>query len=371
MIRAILFNWEFKLIALMLAISLYFYTSDLINIDRRLVIPVLHQVKNIDNVPDGYVVTGLDPLSEIEVFIRGPRKIVQNLEENLNVTLNLEKKSIREGEQIFAINNKLLGLDPKIKIEEIRPVRQIVVAVSKQLYRSVPIDANIRFLELPETVQQPEVQLEKTDLGVHGPEAEVEGLTSLEVEPIKISIPKEHIGAFEKVVPIRILLPPSVRVTDAASLYAKITIKPKMAKREMNLPISILADPEFMSQYRVKFNSPVITVTVSGPVSYLGELKEDQLTAYVILSAEQFLETAVKSLTVYVKSPSWTNVKSGQMQVSARKRTHVNDDMPDPPVIDQEDLNDNPVETPIIESGGNEPIIPSSEFKKKSILPGD
>ena len=376
--RTLLYNWEFKLIALLLAISLYAYTSDLITINRRLVIPVL-TTEHISQTPEGFVVTGLEPRTPMDVYITGPRKLVQNLEEQLEIDLKIDLNSIKEGEQIFAINNALLGLDPKIKIEEIRPAKEITVKVSRQMYRTVPINTDLKFIGLPDDLLVPEVQLDKTDLEVYGPEDVVSKLEALEVEPVDLGralANQEVRRAIERVVPIRLKLPPVVRATDDEKVYAKFILRPKMASREMNLPLSVLAEPEFAVTHRIEFASPIITVTVKGPTSYLGELKEDQLTAYVNISADQFTDSSSKRLPVYVQNPSWVSVGPSQVLVTVKKRT-VKQKIP---VTDQQQqqTHNNQTTTQQADNGGvlqqddNEPIFsPDDEDDERSILPED
>ena len=372
--RALLYNWEFKLIALLLAISLYAYTSDLITINRRLIIPVL-TTEHISQTPEGFVVTAIEPRTPIDVYITGPRKLVQNLQEQLEIDLKIESDAIREGEVIFAINNGLLGLDPKIKIEEVRPAKEIKVKVSRQSYRTVPINTDLKFIGLPDDLLVPEVQLDKTDLEVFGPEDVVLALEALEVEPVDLGqalANQEVRRAIERVVPIRLKLPASVKATDDEKVYAKFILRPKMASREMNLPLSVLAEPEFAVTHRIEFASPIITVTVKGPTSYLGELKEDQLTAYVNISADQFVESSSKRLPVYVQNPSWVSVGPSQVLVTVKKRSLK------PKTVNEPNTNENnsekvPVTNPKTDPGtilepDDEPIFSDDD---RSILPDD
>lgn len=377
MMKRLLYNWEYKLIALLLAISLYFYTSDLITINRRLVIPVLSEEQHILSTPDDYVVTAIEPMTEIDVYITGPRKIVQNLEEQIELGLTIDKSAIRDGMQVFAINNSFLDLDPKIKIEELRPTKNIIVKVSRQIYRTVPINTELTFIGLPETLLVPEIKLDKTDLEVFGPEELVSELESLAVEPVDLSTalaasPEIRI-ALEKVVPIKLKLPQGVRTTDSTTVYAEFILRPKMASREMNLPVSVLAEPEFATQYRVEFASPVITVTVNGPASYLDELKEDQLTAFVNISADQFSDASSKRLPVYVRNPSWVSVSPSQVMVTLKKRTVVDKtNLQDSPKIITPEVKHTPPDDdqPIVPDD-DQPILERDDRKPRSILPED
>lgn len=359
--KLLMYNWEFKLIAVLLAMALYFYTSDLITIGKTITITNLTQEDEVINyVPEGYVVTDIVPRSEVEVSITGPRKLVDNLSNELSLELELDRESIKEGEQIFVINNRLMGLNPNIKIIDSRPVREIRIKVSRQMYRTVPIDSNLEYIGLPESLLVSEVELGKTDVEVNGPEDAVKDLEVLEVEPIELSSLRDQriIGRREKNVQIKLALPEGVRTTDNTAVYAKLIIRPREARREMNLPLSVLGEPDVLRDYQVQFAQPVVAVTVNGPEEYLPELREDQLRAYVIINIEDFAEDSTSNLPVYVQSPSWTQVKGGRIRVTVKRRDLEAavpvEDMPETPILD--------------ESGDNSSILPEEE-KEDPILP--
>ncbi len=372
--KLIFYNWEYKLISLMLAAALYFYTSDLISVTNTLTITNLSQANDvIEYVPDGYQVTEIIPRTEVEVTISGPRNIVDNMQQEIELSLELDRDSIKEGEQVFAINNNLLKLDHKIKILDTRPVREIRVKVSKQKSAIIPINDKLQYIGLPESLFVSDRELDKTDLEVYGPEEIIETLDVLSVDPIDLSYLQQEKPktAIVKNVPLKIILPKDVKTTDSVTVYAKITIRPKVAKREMNLPISVLADPEFLKAFRVQFAQPVVPVTISGPGQYLPELKSDQLTAYIIINKDDFVEEPTKALQVYVQSPSWTTVKAGRIRVTVRRRVEGEIIRDDPPIIENPVKESKDDDVKIIDPKDDGSILPKNKKKKRSILPED
>lgn len=330
MIAKVFHNWEYKLIALLLAVALYVYTSDLITIEKYIIIKNPSQnLEAVGYAPEHYVVTRVTPTADIELRVSGPRTIIEKMEKEIPLRLQLVEELIREGKQIFPVSNRLLGLDPSINIVSARPRDDIVVHVSRIKFKNISLDPNIIINDYPDSLMPAIIQLDKTGLEVSGAEDVINSLEFLPIDPLSFSTwnlkEEDVVLEMKQIVPVAVKPPHGVRLTDKGSVYATIIIKPKQSHIDKKLPVQIQAPVSFQEKYRVKLAKPIVVVTVHGPERLLKGLQKDQLIVYVKLDALMFSEGPTKKgVPVYVDGPSWLTPSPTTITVSAYLRDEKN-----------------------------------------------
>ncbi|NRA37484.1 MAG: hypothetical protein HRU15_05045, partial [Planctomycetes bacterium] len=250
MIKALLFNWEYKLIALLLAVALYVYTSDLITVEKYILISNPSQDPDVIVYhPEDFIVTSITPGVDIEMRVSGPRTIIENMEKTIPLRLKLTKDLIREGKQIYPVSNLLLGLDPSVTIISATPRDDIVVHVSRVKFKNIPLALEAPDIVIegyPDSLMPAVISLDDiTSLEVSGAEDVIDTLNLLYIEPISftsLNLKAEDVRVeLKQIIPVKIKPYAGVQRTDTSQVYATIIIKPKQSHRDMNLKVQIQA----------------------------------------------------------------------------------------------------------------------------------
>jgi YbbR domain-containing protein len=170
-------NWHFKLLAVILAITLWYFVVgeeraevgltaplELINIPRDLIV--------VNNVPHG-----------IELRVNGPRSLVRSLStEFLSKTLDLS--NAREGTVSFSISSEGIQLPRGIKVTQINPT-QVTVVLKKLLTKKITIHP--RITGRPASGYEVEsISANPEEVDIAGPDEVVEKIESLSTKPVDI-----------------------------------------------------------------------------------------------------------------------------------------------------------------------------------------
>lgn len=313
-------NWEYKIIALVLAVVLYFYTNDQISIDHTVIVD-RPQPDDIE-LGDNFTITELrfDPdIDQVRVQLRGPKGLIEQVGNTL--ALELEPRNLSEGQQTYALNHKTLGIDPKLEITTSPADVEVLMRVESIKEDTVPVEDTVRVTGLPEGVTH-SVSLDKNYVRVRGPGREVAKLESIPVRPVQLAdIAPELDQQIQRHVPLSLEIPEGIKRIDATPVYATITVAPVSRPREVSLPVHVIAPPDFFETYQVTITPSVVPITVRGPQNLLEVLDADQVLRAVVDVTSGLEPDQPKRLPVKVLGPSWLTPEGSQalVRISLRR----------------------------------------------------
>ena len=172
--RWVLDNWQIKLVALSLAVALWFYTSGQARVERTLTVSVA--VAAVRNLPAGARIAEITP-REFTVEVDGPMIVLQELRSDpILPRLDLAGGALDEGRQDFPITNQVLGLPADVRIQRINPssVTAITVTLGRVIEKEMLVEAPE--LEHVPAGLAPNLNLEESRVLITGPENALEDL---------------------------------------------------------------------------------------------------------------------------------------------------------------------------------------------------
>jgi YbbR domain-containing protein len=306
-------NWEYKVISVFFAIALYFYFSDQIAIGKTLRISQLdsHSV----TVPDGWVVTDVDP-GHLEILVRGPKSLVMPLTEDVSPLIDI--RDIDRPVITVNVTTRLLGIDPKIKIEHVGPQADIQVRVEKVDRKAVKLSDTIE-VRLPEGLTY-RLVLDNSDIELQGPKSLLDDLQTINVQPVVLSDLSANLTApIERQIRLEPILDRSIHPVSDAPIRARVTVLPVPASKVVTVPVRVVTPPEFGRTYRVTLNQKEVTVTVRGPQALLETLNaKEQMRALVEIDPSDpgWPIDEPRSVPVRFDAPSWLSAGTSQVRVT-------------------------------------------------------
>jgi YbbR domain-containing protein len=170
-------SWHFKLLAVVLAVIMWYFVVGEERAEVGLTVPLVlinmpRELIVINNVPHG-----------IEIRVNGPRSLVRSLStENLSKTLDLT--NTREGAVSFSISSEGIPLPRGVKITRINPT-QVTVVLQKSLTKKINVQP--RITGKPAAGYELEsIQVSPGQVDIAGPEEVVQKLEVLFTKPIDI-----------------------------------------------------------------------------------------------------------------------------------------------------------------------------------------
>lgn len=170
-------NWLFKLLAVVLAIIIWYFVVGEERAEVGLTVPL-----ELVNIPQDLIVVN-NVTHGIEIRVNGPRSLVRALStENLSKSLDLS--STREGTVSFSISSEGIPLPRGVKITRINPT-QVTVVLHKLIIKKISVHPRIK--GNPAKGYEIElIQINPEKVEIAGPEDVVEKLESLSTKPIDI-----------------------------------------------------------------------------------------------------------------------------------------------------------------------------------------
>ena len=314
--RWMLDNWQIKLVALSLAVALWFYTSGQARVERTLTVSVAAAA--VRNLPAGARIAEITP-REFTVEVDGPMTVLQELRSDpILPRLELAGRALDEGRQDFPITNQVLGLPADVRIQRINPTS--VDAITVTLGRVVEKDMLVEAPELEHVPAglAPNLNLEEGRVLITGPENAVKDLLirhpRLRFLPVSL---KDANPLIDKPEPLRVTLVPDVPASiTVPPVHAVIILKPVDAVRlQVGLAVHLLAAPDFLAKHRIQLSQPQVVMTVRGPRNLLANLTPESLAAYVNLRRPLELNQP-QEVPVELLGPPWLTADPVALRVT-------------------------------------------------------
>lgn len=314
--RWLLANWQIKLVALSLAVALWFYTSGQARVDRTLTVTVTPAA--VRNLPASARLAEIGP-REFTVDVDGPMTVLRELRADPIVPrLELAAGALSDGRQAFPITNQVLGLPADVRILRVNPssVEAITVTLGRVVSKEMLVEAP-ELEDVPPGLA-PKLNLEESRVEITGPQNAITQLLArhprLRFLPVSLADANPLIARAE---PLRIRLtpdvPPSITVPP---LHALITLVPVDAVRDrLSLAVHLLATPDFLAKHQVELSQPQVVVSVRGPSNLLQGLVPGTVAAYVDLRRPLELNQP-QEVPVQVIGPPWLSADPVALRVT-------------------------------------------------------
>lgn len=310
-------HWDLKLVALVLAVALWTYTTGQVHVERTAAVTVTDQA--VANLPERSRITAISP-REFKVRLSVPSSRAGELPlDALEPRLALSPQATIERGQVFPITARSLGLPDDVRITAIEPdnVREITVSLDLETEADLPVEPPA-VTGLPPGLEA-SLQLDLTLVRLRAPGAEVERMRAAKMrvrfEPVDLAgvDPMLARPRQERVV----LTPSAAGFAVLRPVHATITVRPRPGQpRQVTVPVEVLGSRDLLRSVAVGIDQPRAVLVLRGPENQLAALKPDQdLTAYVRLR-DDLAPGQPHELPVGVLAPPWLAVEPATARVT-------------------------------------------------------
>ncbi len=317
--RPLLAHWQVKLVALFLAVALWFYTSGQARVEKTVVVKVPDAA--VQGLPADYRIDTITP-REFEIEVDGPMNVLGRLEKRaLTPRLEISATALAAGKQTFPITNQVLGIDGDARIQRTTPegvAREgITVTFGKIAIRDLWVEPP-QLIDVPAGIE-PALALEEGRARVEGPLSALDEIErrggKVRFEPVSLARIGTQIDKAEtRRIELSPTLPPSLRLAKQA--FAQLMLKPIDAPRQLvSLPLHVLAPPDFNRRYQVELGQQQVVMAVRGPRDLMAGLGSDSLTAYVNLR-RSFDLNKTEEVPVGLLAPPWVTWEPTSVRVT-------------------------------------------------------
>lgn len=310
-------HWDLKLVALVLAVALWTYTTGQVHVERTATVTVTDQA--VSSLPERSRITAISP-REFKVRLSVPASRAGELTlEELAPHLPLSPQATVERGQVFPITARSLGLPDDVRIIGIEPdnVREITVTLDLEGEADLPVEPPA-VTGLPPGLEAA-LQLDLTLVRVRAPGAELERMRAAKArvrfEPVDLQGVDPMLARPRQE---RVALTPAAEgFTVLRPVHAAITVRPRPGQpRQVTVPVEVLGSRDLLRSVAVEIDQPRTTLVLRGPENQLAALKPDQdLTAYVRLR-DDLAPGQAHELPVGVLAPPWLAVEPATARVT-------------------------------------------------------
>jgi hypothetical protein len=300
-------HWEIKLVAIVLAVALWIYTSGQVRSDRTVDVTVREE--QITGLGDNYQIRGISP-RQFRVTLSVPSNRWTLLPDNdlLLPRLEVRPSALDKRMQEYSLTSAMLGLPSDIRIVRTEPenlrsltvqwesIREDDLPVEPPAVENIPsgFDADVHL----------DVDLVKVRAGAEIIEQERRQKHRVEFRPIRLG-PVKVDPTSPKTLTVALTPLPSLPYRVQRTPMATVTLTPLPASMPLAaVPVQVLLPREAVGHVQVDLFPALAMITVHGPENLLRELKSEQVTAYVDLrrAAEP---GAPRDVPLALLAPTW------------------------------------------------------------------
>lgn len=308
--RWITAHWELKVVAGVLAIALWVYTSGQVRVERT--VTVVAGEAPVKGLGVDHQVVQIRP-REFKVRLSLPMSRQGELEvDTIIPRLEVSPDQAGAGTVTFPLTSALLRLSNDIRIETTEPalVREIEVQVDRVAEGLLPVEPP-RTTGLADGLAA-DIALESTLVRVQAPSTVLERLQAERYRVRFQDLPLSQVPAdlahprVERCTLVPVTPPVEATYRLLQPVQATITVRPlEIERRTLTIPLAITATPEWWRRTGIELTEPLITLTVRGPRNLLRDLRpEREMTATVVIPDDQPVN-GMQVLPVQVLGPAW------------------------------------------------------------------
>ncbi len=313
-------HWELKIVALVLAVALFVYTSGQVRVERTITILVTDS--SVKGLPPDYQVVNIRP-QDFKVRLSVPTSRLADLEaETVIPRLELRPEQLQAEEASWPLTSALLRLPNDIRIEATEPpdLRELSLKLDRVTEGTLPAEPP-HVAGLPAGLDYT-LRLEPTLVRI---EAGGDVLDSLQLQHERIRFQEVDLRSVDPRLTgerqEQVLLTPRpasreapYRVLDQAR--AVIQIRPLLGvTQELSAPVKLLASGDLLRSVDVTITPPRVALTVRGPENLLNSLKAEALTAFIRLPDDIGPESA-RELPIEILAPPWLVVDPAAVRIT-------------------------------------------------------
>ncbi len=274
MMRWLTRDWGIKLVALALAIGLWFYAvgEESVEVERTVPLEVLVQNKQMSILKSS--------VKNVRVKLVAPRtRISEIASKDIHATHVIGNEVKTAGDYSFRLESREIRVPaPDIRVAEINP-EVVVVTLDEVIVQKLSVKPN--FVGEPAygyKVKEDEIQIDPNALLVEGPKGQLEKMEHILTERIDLV---GRIRAFRRTV--KLDLPEGIHPLSEAMIDILIPIKEESGEKAFeNVPIKVLRSPGQDFHYAI--SAETVSFMLKGPRLALEKLTSDKILAYLDLS---------------------------------------------------------------------------------------
>jgi hypothetical protein len=314
-------HWELKIVAMVLAVALYVYTSGQVRVERTVTVTVSDT--GVKGLPTDYQVVGITP-REFKVQLSVPTSRLSDLESTAIVPrLEIRPEHLAAREALWPLTSFLLQLPNDIRIESTEPpdVREISLRLDRVVEGTLAVEPP--HLAGLQAGLDASIKLETT-LARIAAGGDVLEVLHRDHERVRFqdvdlrSVPANLTAERQE----RLILTPLAPAQETPyqvldPIRALITVRPIMGlARELSVPVKLLAGKDLLRSIEVTLTPPRVALTVRGPENQLAALTSEAMTAFVRLPDDIAPDAAARELPVEVLAPGWLIVEPATVRIA-------------------------------------------------------
>ncbi len=303
-------HWELKLVAGVLAVALWVYTSGQVRVERTVTITAGDAP--VKGLPSDYQAVQIRP-REFKVRLSIPLSRQAETElDTLVPRLEVRPDQLGGGVVSFPLTSALLRLPNDVRIEATEPenVRELEVVLDRIAEGLLPVDPP-RLSGLPEGLEASAT----VDASLVRVQAATTVLERLRSESYRVrfqDIPLGHLPATlegprtEHCVLVPLVPPMESPYRLLQPLSADIVIRPTAGEqRTVTLPLTLAATSELWKSTGIEPAQTRITTVIRGPVNLLKDLQPERDLTAVVLLRDDLPTNGIQQLPVRILGPAW------------------------------------------------------------------
>jgi len=299
-------NFGFKIVALVMALLLWFHVATEKTYEYTKSFPV-----KISNIPKGLILSEQAP-EEVQVKIRGKGKELLKLLLVDKEKLQIDIGNFKAGESDYTFKPQEIPIPEglELKVEEILSPKSIKISLDRLMEKKVSISSQIAIRPKEGYLQVGEVSLDPQEVGISGPMGQVKRIDSIQTEKKVMKEATELISDR-----IGLILPKGHNLKlSFGQVKFSADIQKAMEKEISNVPVETLNLPKGR---RVKVEPESIKVVIVGGENVVSQLTKEQIKVSVdCAKVKRGVETKLQPLVKLLPTVSLIKTEPDSLGVT-------------------------------------------------------
>jgi YbbR domain-containing protein len=294
--RFIFQNFWFKLVAILMALLLWFHVATDKVYEYTQIFPLA-----IFNIPSNLILEEKIP-HQVGVKIRGKGKELLKLFLSERKSVNIDAKEFKNGETNYAIKPNQIPIPEglELQVTDILSPQEIKIKLDRLLEKKVKVQPNVLILPADGFVQVGELHYAPKEVVISGPKMWVNGLETVRTQKKVIEKADRFISdQIDLVLPSGYNLNLSLR-----KINFSVDIQKAGEKKISELPVQLINIPKYRE---AEIQPDRISVTISGAESIVNQISSDKIK--VIIDCAKAVRKEKTKLPIIVELPSEVTLK--------------------------------------------------------------
>jgi len=308
-------HWQIKIVALIFAVALWFYTAGQVRVSTTVSVSI--DETSIVGLPSGHRVASISP-REFSIELSGPASVLRGIRDgSIHPRLELSTRALQEGMQTFALTPTHLGIDAEVFILGTNPatIEAITVTIGRVVTEHFWVEPP-SLLDVPVGIKV-EIALDRDQVEVTGA---IQALAELRARNPRLQFNPITLTGIDASVtttnvftaPLRPLVPEGVKVGDVVAHITLTAVETR--QRQIAVPIQLLSPANVWSRYTVQLAQSQVLVNVRGPAHLIDALDPASVLAYVDLRTIGELDRQ-REVPVLFVGPSWLRIEPANVSL--------------------------------------------------------